>query len=198
MVGASLIAMNLVVIGRKIEEKASNAVFEGLKRREDYEKNMSRDNPLRKRFVAFVNYNAPYLAVVALWILWVIFVTVWSMIATNGFDENNPEQNWSFAYAQYFAVSLCSSAGAFSLPSFSPLWAYFLAAVSMMIGVPLMALAISSIVIMLSQGHRFKKVKKAAWEPVRPKEIISLKLLGLSDTDDERKNAFYFPAGTYF
>ena len=197
LVGASLIAMNLVVIGRKIEEKASNAVFEGLKRREDYENDMNRENPLRKRFLTFVTYNAPYLVIVLLWVIWLGFIIVWSIIATNGFDENDPEKHWGFAYAQYFAVSLCSSAGAFGLPSFSPPWAYGLAAVSMMIGVPLMALAISSIVIMVSQGHRFKKVKKAAWEPVQPKEIISLKLLGLSDTDDERKYAFFFGAGTY-
>jgi hypothetical protein len=189
--------MNLVVIGRKIEEKASNAVFEGLKRREDYENDMNRENPLRKRFVTFVTYNAPYLVIVLLWVIWLGFIIVWSIIATNGFDENDPEKNWGFAYAQYFAVSLCSSAGAFGLPSFSPPWAYGLAAVSMMIGVPLMALAISSIVIMVSQGHRFKKVKKAAWEPVQLKEMKSLKQLGLCDCDDERKYEIVTSGLTY-
>eukprot|EP00804_Cyclotella_cryptica_P015481 CCRYP_003534-RB/>CCRYP_003534-RB protein AED:0.38 eAED:0.39 QI:0/0.75/0.8/1/0.75/0.6/5/448/492 len=187
LVGAHLIALNLVIIGRKIQEKASNAVFEGLKKREDYENDMSRENPLRKRFVAFVKYNAPYLLIVLLWVIWLVFIIVWCIIATNGFDEANPEQNWGFAYALYFAVSLCSSAGAFSLPSFSPVWAYGFAAVSMMIGVPLMALAVSSVVIMLSQGHHFKKVKKAAWEPVQLKEIKSLKQLDLCNDDDEEQ-----------
>jgi len=115
--------------------------------------------------------------------------------ATNGFDETNPEkkwENWDFSYALYFTVSLCSSAGAFSLPSFSPVWAYGFAAVSMMIGVPLMALSVSSVVILLLQGQHFKKVKKAAWEPVQRNEMLSLKQLGLSDGDDERKYVVFF------
>ena len=183
MVGAGLIALNLVVIGRKIEDAASNVVFDGLKRREDYEKDMSRENPLCMRLRAFMQYNAPYLLVVLLWIIWLAFITVWSIFAT--INEENPEQSWDFAYAQYFAVSLCSSAGSFSLPGTSDTWAYGLASVSMMFGVPLMALAISSIVIMLSQGHRFNKVKKAAWEPVQLNELEAIKQLGLHDGEGD-------------
>ena len=192
MVGAHLIAFNLVIIGRKVQETASRAACEGLKRREDYENDMRRENPLCKRFITFAKYNAPYLLIVWLWLLWLVFIIVWCMIATNGLDENDPTKNWGFPYALYFAVSLCSSAGAFSLPSFSPIWAYGFAAVSMMIGVPLMALAVSSVVIMLSQGQHFKKVKKAAWEPVQHKEMLSLKQLGLCDGDGERKYSIFY------
>jgi hypothetical protein len=184
LVGASLIALNLVVIGRKIEDKASNVVFDGLKRREDYEKDMSRENPFCMRAVAFVKYNAPYLIVILLWVIWLIFIIIWSIIATNE-DGVDPEHRWGFAYAQYFAVSLCSSAGSFSLPISTSAWAYGLAAVSMMIGVPLMAFAISSIVIMLSQGHRFKEVKHAAWEPVQLNELAAIKQLGLCEGSDD-------------
>lgn len=46
-----------------------------------------------------------------------------------------------------------------------------------------MALAVSCIVIMLSQGHRFNKVKRAAWDPVRLDEIDSIRQLGLCDGD---------------
>jgi hypothetical protein len=183
LVGAALIALNLVVIGRKIEDAASNVVFDGLKQREDYEKDMSRENPFCMRLRAFMQYNAPYLLVILLWIIWLAFITVWSIFAT--INEENPEQSWDLAYAQYFAVSLCSSAGSFSLPSGSDTWAYGLASVSMMFGVPLMALAISSIVIMLSQGHRFNKVKKAAWEPVQMNELEAIKQLGLHEGDDD-------------
>jgi hypothetical protein len=144
---------------------------------------MSRDNPFCKRFVSFVKFNAPYLIIILTWLLWLAFIIVWSIIATNTFDENDPERNWNFAYAQYFAVSLCSSAGSFSLPSNSDDWAYGFAAVSMMIGVPLMALAISSIVIMLSQDHQFRKVKRAAWDPVQLNEIEALTQLGLCEGD---------------
>ncbi|KAL7517529.1 hypothetical protein ACHAWX_002448 [Stephanocyclus meneghinianus] len=186
LVGAHLVALNLVIIGRKVQEKASRAAFKGLKRREGYEDEMRREHPLCKRFIAFAKYNAPYLLIVLLWLLWLAFIIVWCIIATNGFDENEPEKNWGFPYAFYFAVSLCSSAGAFSLPSFSPIWAYGVAAVSMMIGVPLMALSVSSVVIMLSQGHHFKKVKKAAWEPVQLKEVLSLKQLGLCESDEQQ------------
>ena len=183
LVGAGLIALNLVVIGRKIEDAASNVVFDGLKRREDYEKDMSRENPFYMRIRAFMQYNAPYLLVILLWIIWLAFITVWSIFAT--INEEDPEKSWDFAYAQYFAVSLCSSAGSFSLPSSSDTWAYGLAALSMMFGVPLMALAISSIVIMLSQGHRFNKVKTAAWEPVQLNELEAIKQLGLHEGDGD-------------
>jgi hypothetical protein len=183
LVGAGLIALNLVVIGRKMEDKASNVVFDGLKRREDYEKDMSHENPIYKRTLAFLKYNAPYLLVILLWLSWLAFTTVWSMFAT--LNDEDPQGSWDFAYAQYFAVSLCSSAGSFSLPSATADWGYGMAAISMMIGVPLMALAISSIVIMLSQGHRFKKVKKAAWEPVQLNELEAIKILGLNEGDGD-------------
>ena len=178
-----MIALNLVVIGRKIEDKASNVVFDGLKRREDYEKDMSHENPIYKRSIAFVKYNAPYLLVIVLWIVWLAFITTWSIFATK--NEDDPESSWDFAHAQYFAVSLCSSAGSFSLPSTTADWGYGLASISMMLGVPLMALAISSIVIMLSQGHRFRKVKKAAWEPVQLNELEAIKQLGLNEGDGD-------------
>ena len=54
-----------------------------------------------------------------------------------------------------------------------------------MFGVPLMALAISSIVIMLSQGYRFNKVKTAVWEPVQLNEVEAIKLLGLREGDGD-------------
>lgn len=124
LVGAGLIALNLVVLGQKLEDKASNVVFEGLKRREDYEEKMSGENPFRMRLMAFINYNAPYLISIICWLLWLAFIIVWSIKATNVDDVDDPEKNWGFAYAQYFAISLCSSAGSFSLPSNSPIWGY--------------------------------------------------------------------------
>ena len=61
----------------------------------------------------------------------------------------------------------------------------------MMIGVPLMALAVSSVVIMLLQHQHFKKEKKAVWEPVKLKEMRALKQLGLCDGDDELEYALF-------
>ena len=58
------------------------------------------------------------------------------------------------------------SAGSLSLPPDSPEWAYLLTGVFMMMGVPLMALAVSCIVIMMWQDQRFCRVHDAAWEPI--------------------------------
>ena len=182
MVGASLIANLLATLGQRVEEGASLNFYKALKQREYYEQKISIDNPLCIRLYAFMNYNAAYLITVMLWIIWLAFITVWSIIATSNFSH--PEHKWGFAYAQYFAVSLCSSAGSFSLPSDSPNWSYALAAVSMMIGVPLMALAISSIVIMLWQGQKFKLVKNATWTPITLNELEALKQLGISSSDE--------------
>ena len=163
-----------------MEDSASFTMFEALKRREDYEQKMSRDNPLCTRVNAFILYNAIYLIVILAWLIWVAAIIVWSMIATQ-----DASMKWGFDYAQYFAVSLCSSAGSISLPPGVPDWAYGLAAISMMLGVPLMALAVSSIVIMAWQGHKFKKVKQAAWVPIDKAELDALEQLGLGHKEGE-------------
>ncbi len=75
---------------------------------------------------------------------------------------------------QYFAVSVCLSAGSLSLPPDSPEWAYLLMVVFMMVGVPLMALAVSCVVIMMWQDQRFRRVYDAAWEPIRDVEMMAV------------------------
>lgn len=94
--------------------------------------------------------------------------------------------HFDFAKAQYFAFSVCSSAGSISLPYEAPEWAFLLAGISMFIGVPLMALAISAIVVMLWQGHNYRKIKRAAWNPVLPQELKLLESLdiGVSSEDE--------------
>jgi hypothetical protein len=172
LVGASIIAVMLTVAGNEVEEAASMSMFDALQRRENYESQMARDNPLMVRIRAFLAYNAAYLICILLWILWMGFIMAWAMIQV-------PE--WDFGHAQYFAVSLCSSAGSFSLPTSSSNTAYGLAGLSMMVGVPLMAMGVSSVIIMLWQGHRFQTVKLAAWEDVTQEELKLLNELGVVD-----------------
>ena len=182
--GASIIAVMLTVAGNQVEEKASMSMFESLQRRECYEKQMSRDKPLKVRLYAFLAYNSAYLISIFVWILWMGFIMCWAML-------NVPE--WSFGHAQYFAVSLCSSAGSFSLPTTASDTAYGLAGVSMMIGVPLMAMGVSSIIIMCWQGHRFKKVKVAAWDDVTQEELKLLNEMGvveIGEGDELTKGGF--------
>jgi hypothetical protein len=150
------------------------SMFESLQRRDNYEKLMSRDNPFKVRLYAFVGYHAAYLMCVFFWFFWVGIIMVWSM-------QEVP--SWDFATALYFAVSLCSSAGSIPLPSGTSNRAYWLAGVSMMIGVPLMAMGVSCLVIMAWQGHRFKEVKSAAWDDVTTEELELLIQLGLVDID---------------
>jgi hypothetical protein len=66
------------------------------------------------------------------------------------------------------------SAGFLSLPPDSPEWAYLLTEVFMMVGVPLMALAVSCVVIMMWQDQRFCRVHDAAWEPIRDVEMMAV------------------------
>mmetsp|Transcript_5987 Transcript_5987/g.12734 ORF Transcript_5987/g.12734 Transcript_5987/m.12734 type:complete len:528 (+) Transcript_5987:176-1759(+) len=170
--GAAIIAVMLTVAGNQVEEAASMSMFESLQRRENYENQMTRDNPLKVRIYAFLAYNSAYLISIFAWVLWLGFIMCWAMLQV-------PE--WDFGRAQYFAVSLCSSAGSFSLPTTASNTAYGLAGVSMMIGVPLMAMGISSIIVMFWQGHRFQKVKLAAWEDVSQEELKLLNELGVVD-----------------
>jgi hypothetical protein len=147
-------------------------MFEALRRREDYERKMRRENPLPGRVDAFVRYNAAYLITIASWMAWMGFIVGWSIVVTwNIIDEG---QRWGFARAQYFAVSVCLSAGSLSLPPDSLEWAYLFIGVFMMVGVPLMALALSCIVIIMCQDQRFRRVHDAAWEPIRDVEMTAV------------------------
>lgn len=184
LAGASLIAVILINIGEKVGDAASLHLFEDLKQREEYERNTSSDNPIWKRAKAFCQYNAGYIVTILGWILWLVFIICWSIASTRNHDTKGDTHAWSFSYAQYFAISLCSSAGSFSLPPDSPLWAYLLAAISMAVGVPLMALAISSIVIMCLQATKFDQVKKAAWSPVTQIELETLMRIGLGHSEE--------------
>jgi len=105
------------------------------------------------------------------------FIVAWAMLLTK-FD---------FSQAQYFAVSLCSSAGSYSLPEGSSDTEYGLAGVSMMIGVPLMAIGVTSIITMFWQGHRFQKVKLAAWDDVTQEELELLNELGVVEIGEGEK-----------
>mmetsp|Transcript_28012 Transcript_28012/g.80974 ORF Transcript_28012/g.80974 Transcript_28012/m.80974 type:complete len:537 (-) Transcript_28012:50-1660(-) len=184
LAGATLIAVILTNMGEKVGDAAALHLFEDLKQREQYEQNMSSDNPIWTRAKAFFQYNAGYLITIIGWLLWMVFIICWSIVSSRKHETLGETHAWSFASAQYFAISLCSSAGSFSLPPDSPLWAYLLAGISMAIGVPLMALAISSIVIMWIQGSKFNQVKKAAWTPVTQVELENLMKIGLGHSEE--------------
>ncbi len=146
-------------------------MFEALRRREDYDRKMRRENPLPGRVDAFVRYNATYLITIALWMAWMGFIVRWSIVVTWNIVEEG--QQWGFARAQYFALSVCLLAGSLSLPPDSPEWAYLLTEV-LMVGVPLMALAVSCVVITIWQDQRFRRVHDAAWEPIRDLDMTAV------------------------
>ena len=206
LVGASLIAVILTTMGQKVGDAAALHVFEALIRREKYEGQMSSDSPRWERAKAFFKYNVWYLITILGWLLWLVFIIWWSIASTDqhvALDGTPPatssslhfKDGWSFGQAQYFAISLCSSAGSFSLPSDSPLWSYLLAAISMAIGVPLMALAIASMAIMWMQGSSFNRVKKAAWTPVAQRELETLMKIGLGRGEEVISKSDYVLLG---
>ncbi len=100
------------------------------------------------------------------------FIVGWSIVLTWNIVDKG--QQWGFAHAQYFTVSVRLSAGSLSPPPNSPEWAYLLTGVFMMVGMPLMALAVLCIVIMMWQDHRFCRVHDAAWEPIRDVEMMAV------------------------
>jgi hypothetical protein len=170
--GSSLIAILLTRVGKNIKEDASMNMFEALRRREDYEHKMRRKNPLPGRVDAFVRYNATYQITIASWMAWMGLIVGWSIVVTsNIFNEG---QQWGFPCAQYFAVSVCLSASSLSLPPDSQEWAYLLTDVFMMVGMPLMALAVSCVVIMMWQDQRFCRVHNAVWEQIRVVEMSAV------------------------
>ena len=150
-------------------------MFDALSRREDYEELIKEGQRIDVRCLAFIKYYFVYLLIVLLWIVWLVVIILWSM---HGIKE------WNFDKAQYFAFSLCSSAGSLSLPDNSPEYTYLLAAISMLIGVPLMAMAISAIVVMIWQGHNYRKIKRAAWDAVLTEELRLLDELDVGAVEE--------------
>jgi hypothetical protein len=49
-------------------------MFQALRRQEDYERKMRRENPLKGWVDAFIWYNTPYLITIALWMVWMGFI----------------------------------------------------------------------------------------------------------------------------
>jgi hypothetical protein len=129
----------------------------------------ARENLLPGWVDTFIRYNAAYLITVASWMAWMGLIVGWSIVVmSNIVDEG---QRCGFPCAQYFTVSVCLSAGSLSLPPDSPEWAYLFTGVFMMVGMPLMALAMSCIVIMMWQDQRFCRVHNAVWEPITDVEM---------------------------
>ena len=54
----------------------------------------------------------------------------------------------------------------------------------MLIGVPLMAMAISAIVVMIWQGHNYRKIKRAAWDAVLTEELRILDELDVGAVEE--------------
>ncbi len=72
--GSALIAILLMRAGKNIKEDGSMNMFKALRRQEDYERKMRRENPLPGWVDAFVWYNAAYLITIAWWMAWMGFI----------------------------------------------------------------------------------------------------------------------------
>ncbi len=96
--GSALIAILLTRVGKNAKEDASMNMFEVLRRREDYEHKMRRENPLPGWVNAFIWYNAAYLITIALWMAWMGFIVGWSIVVTLNIVDKG--QRWGFACAQ--------------------------------------------------------------------------------------------------
>jgi hypothetical protein len=78
--GSTLIAILLMRAGEHVEEDTSMNMFKALRRREDYEHKMRRENPLPGWVDAFVRYNATYLITITSWMAWMGFIVGWSIV----------------------------------------------------------------------------------------------------------------------
>jgi len=103
----------------------------------------------------YVAANWKMLSAITLWVVSLSIMVLYSMLCfeDQGIDKTNSHSSngrrWTFSEAQYFAISLSSTAGSYSLPQDSPSWMYAITAVIAVLGVPIMAMAISSIVLLV-------------------------------------------------
>jgi hypothetical protein len=67
-----------------------------------------------EKFIVYLRMNDSSLKVVAVWLLWLLVMIIFSLAAIN----------WDFTEALYFAVSSLSTGGLWAIPSNSPDW-YF-------------------------------------------------------------------------
>lgn len=49
-------------------------MFDALRKREDYERKMRKENPISMRISAFVRCDAAYMLAIALWMVWMGFI----------------------------------------------------------------------------------------------------------------------------
>ena len=172
VIGSSFVAIALGFFAQKIVEDADNW-FAKLSQRQDYERDTAPGQPIFTRLNAFRKYHRSAIRAIGLWIAWLSFMILYSMLTVN----------WSFAQAQYFAISSLSTGGLWGLPSDAPDFVFGLTGFFACFGVPIMGIAMTKVAKMFVSTGDVEDLKATLAQTVTEEEIMTLNALGLEDGD---------------
>ena len=172
IIGSSFVAIALGFFAQKIVEDADNW-FAKLSQKQEYERDIAPGRPFLTRVNAFRKYHKGSIRAIGLWILWISIMILYSMINVK----------WSFAQAQYFAISSCSTGGLWGLPDDSPDFVFGVTGFFACLGVPIMGIAMTKVAKMFVSTGGVDDLKETLSQTVTEQEIRTLNELGLEDGD---------------
>jgi hypothetical protein len=108
LVGASAVAASLGYFAQTMIASSKDWYAQALQK-EKFEKATN-----YKKVIMYIKMNEGPLKTVAVWLLWIVLMIIFSMTTVE----------WNFTQALYFAVSSLSTGGLWAIPSDSPDW-YF-------------------------------------------------------------------------
>jgi hypothetical protein len=172
VVGSSMVAMALGLFVDQVVADADNW-FINLQQKEAYEKAIAPGQPIFQRIRAWRIYRKQQLNALALWFFWIALMTMYSMI----------NLKWTFAEAQYYAISSLSTGGLYAIPREADNLMYGITGFFCCLGVPIMGRAMGSLAKLLVSTGDLDEVKETISANVTTEELEFLRKLELEDGD---------------
>lgn len=175
MIGASFVGAALGFFADRIS-KDSDSWFTKMEQQKDAEQAMlDKRSRIRGQIQVFWLRYSSALKPLSVWGLFVITLIVYSMKLIG----------WPFREAQYFAISALSTGGHWSIPNDSPDWMFAVTGALIMVGVPIMALAMAQTALVFVGGADLDEAKATIDAVISKEELLLLEELGLEDADGE-------------
>lgn len=175
MIGASFVGAALGFFADRIS-KDGDSWFTKMEQQKDAEQAMlDKRSRIRGKIQVFWLRYSSALKPLSVWGLFVITLIVYSMKLIG----------WPFREAQYFAITALSTGGHWSIPNDSPDWMFAVTGALIMVGVPIMALAMAQTALVFVGGADLDEAKATIDAVITKEELLLLEKLGLEDADGE-------------
>ena len=169
LVGASFVGAALGFFAEKIS-KDNETWFTRLEKQKKIEAALkAKETALMANIHAWIRHCSSALKALSVWLGIIAVMIAYSMIIIK----------WPFSEALYFAVSSLSTGGHWAIPNDSPDWLFGLTGLFLMVGVPVMAVAMAHSAMVFFSNADLDEAKATIDAVVTKEELLFLQELGL-------------------